>query len=159
MTRNDFAILSVICFSKMLIGPVRGQNIGCICKNAKLRSFCPKKGLLSLAHTPDCCKIPKVIITVSWCSLSIICSVNYATMAVLNVWHHQNYGQLQCPFSSLLSMDNKVDPLLFTGRSICLRLVTSMLCFSNKWSILGHFNCLDNKLAIKGPTNCLGQIF
>ena len=45
----------------------------------------------------------------------------------------------------------KVDPSLFTGRSIHLRLVASMLCFSDKWSVLGHFNHLDNKLAIKGP--------
>ena len=53
----------------------------------------------------------------------------------------------------------KVDPLSFTGRSIHLRLVPSMLCFSDKWSVVGHFHRLDNKLAIKGPINCLDQIF
>ena len=73
----------------------------------------------------------------SWYSLNIVCPVNYAAMAVLSIWSHQNYVHLQCLFS------------LF--RSIHLRLVASMLCFSDKWSVLGHFNHLDNKLAIKGP--------
>ena len=52
-------------------------------------------------------KIPKVItVTVSWYSLSIICLINYATMAVLSVWHHQNQGQLQCPFLGLFSIQS-----------------------------------------------------
>ena len=51
----------------------------------------------------------------------------------------------------LVFLAYKVDPSLFRGRSIHLRLVASMLCFSDKWSVLGHFNHLDNKLAIKGP--------
>ena len=141
----------------MLIGPVRGQNIGYICKNIKLTSFCPKKVLLSLAHTPNCYKIPNgITITMSWCSLNIY-PVNYAAMAVLSVWHDQNYRKLQCPFLGLFIV--KVDPLSFASRSIPLKLGLSMLCFSDKWSVLGHLNCLDNKLAMKGLIKCLGQIF
>ena len=34
-----------------------------------------------------------------------------------------------------------------------------MLCFSDKWSVLGHFNCLDNKLVMKLSVYCLDQIF
>ena len=92
---------------QMLIGPVRGQNIGCIHKNTRMTSFCTQKDLLSLAHTPNCYKILKVItIAMPWCSLNIICPVNYAATAVLHVWHHQNYGQLQCPFLSLFSIQS-----------------------------------------------------
>ena len=35
--------LSVICVSKMLIGLVIRQNIGCIHENTKLTCFCPQK--------------------------------------------------------------------------------------------------------------------
>ena len=34
-----------------------------------------------------------------------------------------------------------------------------MLCFSDKWSVLGHFNRLDNKLVMKLSVYCLDQIF
>ena len=44
-----------------VVGPVKGQNIGFIHQNTKLTSFCPKEDLLSLAHTPNCYKIPMVI--------------------------------------------------------------------------------------------------
>ena len=39
--------------------------------------------------------------TMLWCTLNINCLVNYATMAVLSVWHHHNYRQIQCPFLGL----------------------------------------------------------
>ena len=65
-------------------------------------------------------------------------------------------GNFNIHFSVFLAY--KVDPLLFTGRGIHLRLVPSMLCFSDKWSVLGYL-CLESKLAIKGPINCLDQIF
>ena len=61
-------------------------------------------------------------------------------------------------FSACLAY--RVDPLLFTGRTIHLCLFPACCkCFSDKWSVLGHFTHLDNKLVIKGPINCLDQIF
>ena len=104
----------------MLEGPVRGQNIGCIRKNTKLTNVYPQKDLLSLAHTPNCYKIPKVItIAMSWCSLNI-CPVNYASIAVF-LYDIKITDNLNVQFSAFFTY--KVDSLLFIGRSIHLRLV------------------------------------
>ena len=133
----------------MLIGPVKGQNIGCISKNTKFTSFCPQKDLLSLAHTLDCYKIPKVItIAMSWCSLNIICPVNYATKAVSSVWHYQNYRHFQCPFISLFSIQS--GPFIIHGREHPLKISFHHVVSAFQIMVsFRHFTLLDNKLVTK----------
>ena len=93
-----------ICVQNFLICEIFFINSAssCYCRG----SYGPPY-LLSQAHTPNCYKILKVItITTSWCSLNIIYPMSYAVVAVLSVWHHQNYGQLQYPFLGLFSIQS-----------------------------------------------------
>ena len=93
-----------ICVQNLLICEIFFINSAssCYCRG----SYGPPY-LLSQAHTPNCYKILKVItITTSWCSLNIIYPMSYAVVAVLSVWHHQNYGQLQYPFLGLFSIQS-----------------------------------------------------
>ena len=82
-----------------VIRPSKKRKCWLQMKKYQIDKFLFPKGSIKFSPHSQLLQTPKVIaIVMSWCSLNIICPVNYATTALLSIWHHQNYGQLQCPF-------------------------------------------------------------
>ena len=127
----------------------------------QIDSFCPKKNPIKSTPHSQLLQNPKsdyysnVMMQFKHyfpCKLCYYSSFICTTSSKLQ----RTSTSLSQPFKHIQSR-----PFIIHRQDHPLRLVPSKLCFffSDKWSVLGHFNHLDNKLVIKRPINCLDQIF